>query len=235
MVITEAGFAVLESTRDLVLSRWVERDRSLDAYDWRIRQVFAPMIPKGGTVIDCGAFLGSHTTVYAKAVGSTGRVVAFEPSPKHVECLRYNTRHLPQVHIVPVALYSERSSVWLAPNHFNAGMSVIGEPDDVGAIEVEATRLDAYEIGFGRVDFIKIDVEGLVLRVLEGAVETLGQYRPMVVAEVGDNLNLFGDTTEDVIAFMQRHGYVLRELPSIDGADHEDQRDVLFTPREAGV
>ena len=234
MVITAAGFAVLEPARDLVLSRWVERDGSLDAYDWRIRQVFAPMIPKGGCVIDCGAFLGSHSLVYADAVGLQGRVVAFEPSPTHVECLRHNTRHLSQVEVVPMALYSEEATLWLAPNWFNAGASVIGEPDDVGAIEVLAMPLDAYE--WDRVDFIKIDVEGLVLRVLEGATRVLDTYRPFVVTEVGDNLNLFGDTTEDVIAFMQQQGYVVQELPTMTpDEDTTHQRDVLFRPVEAGV
>lgn len=231
MVITDAGFAVLESTRDLVLSRWVERDRSLDAYDARIRQVFAPMIPRGGCVIDCGAFLGSHTTVYAEAVGPTGRVVAFEPSPKHVECLRHNVQELPQVDVIALALYSEPTTLWLAPNFFNAGATVVGSPDDVGAFEVAATTLDAFT--WNRVDFIKLDVEGLVLRVLEGAVRVLDQYRPAVVVEVGDNLELFGDTTDDLIAFMVRHGYRLQELPTMHADDDTvHQRDVLFTPAE---
>lgn len=230
MVITDAGFAVLEPTRDLVLSRWVERDRSLDAYDPRIRQVFAPMVPKGGTVIDCGAFLGSHTTVYAEAVGPTGRVVAFEPSPKHAECLRHNTRHLPQVELVQQALYSEKTNLWLAPNHFNAGASVIGEPDDVGAFEVPATTLDAFV--WERVDFIKIDVEGLVLRVLQGAVRVLRDQCPVIVAEVGDNLELFGDTTEDVIMFMAHCNYRVDELPTMTpDEDTSHQRDLMFIPR----
>lgn len=230
MVITPAGFAVLEPGRDLVLSRWVERDHSLDAYDWRIRDVFAPLIPKGGCAIDCGSFLGSHAVAYADAVGPTGRVVAFEPSPRHVECLRYNVRHLPQVEVIPKALYSEETSLWMAPNHFNAGASVIGEPHDVGAFEVQATTLDAFT--WDRVDFIKIDVEGLVLRVLQGAVRLIREHKPVIVAEVGDNLELFGDTTNDVIVFMLHCNYTVSELPTMTpDEDTSHQRDLLFTPR----
>jgi FkbM family methyltransferase len=230
MVITDAGFAVLEPERDLVLSRWVERDRSLDAYDSRIRQVFASMIPKGGYVLDCGAFLGSHTVVYAETVGFEGFVGAFEPTPRHIECLRYNTRLFPQVKVIPIALYSEETSLWLYPNPFNAGATVVGNPDDFDAIEVKATTIDAFS--WDRLDFIKIDVEGLVLRVLEGAKQTLLQHLPLVVCEVGDNLELFGDTTEDVISFMERLGYKSCELPSMNGEDTTHQRDLLFKPIE---
>jgi FkbM family methyltransferase len=230
VVITPAGFAVLEYNRDLVLSRWVERDGSLDGYDPRIRQVLAPMVPKGGCVIDCGAFLGSHTTVYAESVGLTGHVVAFEPSPLHFACLQHNTRLLPQVSALQNALYNEEATLWFAPNFFNAGASVVGDPNDLGAFEVQAVALDSFY--WDRVDFIKIDVEGLVLRVLEGAERLLRTHRPVVVTEVGDNLQLFGDTTEDVISFMRRQGYTYAELPTMHGEDTTHQQDLLFRPVE---
>ncbi len=40
---------------------------------------FAQNLPKGGTVLDIGAFLGGSTALFARAVGRQGRVIAFEP------------------------------------------------------------------------------------------------------------------------------------------------------------
>lgn len=229
MLILDCGLAVLEPEHDRVLSGWVRQDGSLDAYDPRIRGTLAPLIPAGGCVVDGGAFLGSHTVVYAEQVGRRGHVVAFEPTPKHLDCLRHNTRLLPQVEIVPMALYSEETTLWITPNAVNAGATVVGSADDAGAFEVQAVPLDAFE--WPRLDYLKLDVEGLVLRALEGARRVLAQCRPLVVAEVGDNLGLFGDSTEDLIEFMRACGYVLQELPQI-GEDSTHQRDVLFVPKE---
>lgn len=221
--------AVLEPERDeRGLSRWIACNGSLDGYDPRIRQTFASLIPDGGWVVDGGAFLGSHTVAYAEAVGRTGRVVAFEPTPRHVECLRHNTRFLSQVEVIPQALYACETTLWLVPNRFNAGATVVGEPNEEGAFEVQAVPLDAFD--WPRLDYIKLDIEGLVLRALEGAERVLREHRPLVVVEVGDNLELFGDFTDDVVAFMGACGYGLEELPQMD-EDDRTQRDVLFRPR----
>lgn len=228
MLITAHDIAVLEPERDKGLSRWLEHCGSVSSYDPRIELMFTSYLPKGGCAIDGGAFLGSHAAAYAKAVGSTGRVVAFEPAPRHAECLRYNVRHLPQVEIIEAALYSESRTLWLVPNPHNAGATVVGSPDEPGAFDVQAVTIDAFE--WKRLDFIKLDIEGLVLRALEGAERTLKQHHPTVLAEVGDNLQLFGDFTEDVVEFMTRLGYRSQVLPPIIGEKNsDDQCDMLFT------
>lgn len=48
-----------------------------------------------------------------------------------------------------------------------------GEPD---------ARIDS--LGLGRIDFVKVDVEGAELRVLRGMAETIQKYRPRLVIEV---------------------------------------------------
>jgi FkbM family methyltransferase len=224
MVIVNSHVAVLDVQHDRVLSRWVEQSGSVDAYDPRIRGVFAPMIPTGGWVVDAGAFLGSHTVPYAERVGAKGRVLAFEPMPHHLECLQFNTKHLPNVQVIPCALYSELCTLWMVPNKINAGASVVGSADDPDAVEVQAIALD--DCRFSRLDFIKLDVEGLALRVLQGAKRTLQSHRPIVLTEVGDNLELFGDSTEDLIEYMQAQNY------EIDFVPQQDAWDVLFRPKE---
>jgi FkbM family methyltransferase len=225
------GLAVLDEDQDRVLSAWVERDQSLNAYDPRIADL-ARLLPVGGVAIDGGAMLGSHTVAYAAAVGPSGQVRSFEPVPWHMKCLSHNTRHLPQVHRYQLALYSHATRLWMVPNRINAGATVVGNADDPEAIEVVAVPLDSFD--FPRCDLLKLDLEGLVLRGLQGANELLARCRPKVVCEVGDNLRLFGDTTADVIQFMTDRGYLAQDLPQMDGqGDPETQRDIVFTPKEA--
>ncbi len=92
-----------------------------------------------------------------------------------------------------------------------------------------ARTLDSYD--WPRLDFIKIDVEGLVLRVLDGAQRALDQFHPRVLTEVGDNLTLFGDTTADVVTFMASHGYCQEAFPPTEHPDelvNDHQSDILF-------
>jgi len=213
MQVVTPHIAVLDAAHDQLLSRWVETNQSLDAHDPRIRDTFLPMIPIGGWVVDGGACLGSHATVYAERAA---HVLAVEPSPRTAACLRYNVAHLPNIDVVEVALLDTDRTVWLVPNVVNAGATVVGEESDAGAIRVPTTTLDRLCGEWPRLDFVKLDVEGLVLRALEGARAVLTRWHPIVIAEVGDNLSLFGDSTERVIAFMRGLGYVCEPLPQFD-------------------
>jgi hypothetical protein len=88
MRITDFGIAILDGDR---LSGEVERAGQLACADGWL-QSFAPYIPVGGVVCDIGAALGDHTASYARMVGPSGSVHAFEPYAPFLECLRYNAQ-----------------------------------------------------------------------------------------------------------------------------------------------
>jgi FkbM family methyltransferase len=68
-------------------------------------------------------------------------------------------------------------------------------PDpQVRVIRVPMVTLDSV-VGEGRVDFIKIDVEGAELQVLEGAERTLARCRPTMIFEHGRGAAEFYETT----------------------------------------
>jgi FkbM family methyltransferase len=94
-------------------------------------------------------------------------------------------------------------------------------------LHVAVKRLD--DFAFEDVDFIKIDVEGHELQVLEGGRETLGRCRPVVLAEV--------DHHEGVFGFMRALGYrveFLRDdaLWPVDGETLPEPcpRNFIFLP-----
>lgn len=112
--------------------------------------------PTGGTCIDVGANYGFLTRVMAIATGERGRVVAFEADPEIAATL---------------AAAAIRSGL--------TAVEVVGRP--AGADHV---RLDEFRSDFGRVDVLKIDVDGPELDVLSTARKLLVEHHPLVVVEL---------------------------------------------------
>ena len=64
------------------------------------------LITPGDTVLDVGAYIGTHTLAFAKQVGVGGEVYAFEPQPLSFEVLKRNIGQnvLNNVRLLNVAL-----------------------------------------------------------------------------------------------------------------------------------
>lgn len=213
--------AVLEN--DSHYSKWVEEHQSL-CTDKTVPERLLPLIPVGGTVIDAGANIGTHTVQYAEKVGPEGTVVAFEPCPATFDCLAFNCRNLPQVWKYQGGLADKEGlGKLLLPSDTNMGAVALEFCNDG---DVELWTVD--ELVLGRCDFIKIDVEGFEVVVLQGASGTISEFKPIIYIELNDGaLQRMGRTKQDILGFMERHDYTHQFLdPAHDFK--MSQVDVLF-------
>jgi FkbM family methyltransferase len=131
-------------------------------------------LKKGMTFVDVGANVGYYTLLAASLVGSSGRIIAFEPSPyafrKLEETVRENS--IPQIDAVPSGLgeVACERQLFMPTRNGNHTPSMV--PNDGGRpLSVQVRRLDDYldEQAIDRVDLMKIDVEGLEPNVIRGA------------------------------------------------------------------
>jgi FkbM family methyltransferase len=156
---------------------------------------FARHIKLGDTVMDVGANLGYYTLMAADLVGPTGHVFAVEPNP---------SVHRFMCDTVSVNGFASRVTPLNAALGATAGAAYVpffvpkGEPKNgrfVSAEEnavnlsasgevFEVRALESIPVGSRHVDFIKIDVEGAELNVLESLSPLLQAFRPKVVCEV---------------------------------------------------
>ncbi len=75
-------------------------------------------------------------------------------------------------------------------------------------VKVDQRTLDSYD--FKNVDIIKIDTEGYELLVLEGAVNTINNNRPIVQVEcVEGQPRAFGQTIQELLDFFNTRDYVI--------------------------
>jgi FkbM family methyltransferase len=137
----------------------------------------------GDIVLDCGANVGVYTKVALDA--GAKKIVAIEPAPENVECLRRN--FAPEIASGRVILYPK--GVWdkndtltlnVDPHNSAADSFIIHRDGAVSVIKIPVTAIDdlVRELNLERVDFIKMDIEGAEQKALIGAQSTLMKYHP---------------------------------------------------------
>jgi FkbM family methyltransferase len=138
----------------------------------------------GEYVADIGSNFGKYTLLAAEAVGETGRVLSVEPYPATFLMLRENLRlsGVKNVLAVNVAAWSRATDLTLFLGDYSDLHSA--KMKSRKSITVKAKTVDGLIERFGRVDWLKIDVEGAEVEVLEGAERTIRNYRPRIIIEV---------------------------------------------------
>jgi FkbM family methyltransferase len=187
-------------------------------------------IRPGMNVLDIGAHHGFYTLLCSKRTGSQGQVYAFEPSLRERKALLRHVKlnRVRNVSVVALALGNERGQAPLfIVEGKNTGCNSLRPTTEVGMLApmpVEVSRLDDWmaEHKIKRVDFVKLDVEGGELAVLEGAPALLERRpRPVILAEVQDIRTLpWGYRAKEIINHLIRRGYKWFE-PLPDGSLQE--------------
>jgi hypothetical protein len=85
---------------------------------------------------------------------------------------------------------------------------------------VETTTIDDASRRFFPPDFIKIDVEGAELSVLEGARETLSKTRPTMLIEIGS------EKLQGVQEYLSKYEYVLRHTSDSNYLGYHQQSEL---------
>jgi FkbM family methyltransferase len=146
-----------------------------------LRQLIVP----GMTVVDVGANIGSLTVPFARLVGPGGKVIAFEPQRIIYQMLCGNLalNALDNVFAYNSAAGRAAGSITVPPvNYAQAGnFGGISMGNSGPGETVPLTTIDS--LGLQRCGLIKIDVEGMELDVLVGAMTTLRQFRPRLYVE----------------------------------------------------
>jgi len=149
----------------------------------------------GGVAVDVGANIGALTVPMAALVGSSGMVVAFEPQRvvfqllcanlalngiHNVQALNAAAGSAPGVIEVPALDYEDHGNFGgitlaggLAPQ---PAVTLASPPDRVPVRPID-------ELALKRLDFLKIDVEGMEADVIAGAESTLARCRPTLLVE----------------------------------------------------
>lgn len=188
--------------------------RSLDVYgEWTWEEIERTRHYAHGVVADVGANIGTHTLAYAK---TAEKVIAIEPQYIVYQTLMANLALNCIENVLPLccACGAKDGSVHMLDDldyhqENNYGSLPIGnEGALIGMIRLDSLNLSP--------DFIKIDVEGYELEVLQGAQETIKRAWPVLYVE-----NDRADRKAALIAFIESLGYSYEwHIPGLYNSDN---------------
>jgi FkbM family methyltransferase len=164
------------------------------------------LVPRKDTALDIGAHVGLWTRVLAHHFDF---VMAFEMLPMHVECLRKNVEGMVNVTVCePTALSNGRGMIGIQIEGGNSGNTRVSPAISQSDATVEMQLLDEVINPSGlEIDFIKIDVEGYELAVVEGGASTIKRCKPvMVVEQKPGNAERYGCKTGEVLDLLKSWG-----------------------------
>ncbi len=178
----------------------------IDLLEYAAQLVKGPNKPDS-LAIDAGANIGNHSIFFQSFI--VEHLIAVEPNPDTLPILKSNLeKNIQHYTIYENGLgesFGQGSIILPDCDKGNKGMAQIG----LGEGEIQVITLDALVKDWqdknnlnGHVALIKIDVEGMELAVLKGAVETLKKYRPHLLIEATTPPKL-----EEFKEFLSEFGY----------------------------
>jgi FkbM family methyltransferase len=153
----------------------------------------------GVVVVDAGANIGAHTLAWARFMQGWGSVTSFEAQERVYYALAgniaLNNCMNARVHLaalgsqvgqlkIPQPDHHRSSSFGSlelreSPNNEFVGQEISYKKENL--VEVPMTTIDA--LSLPRLDFFKLDIEGMEIEALEGARDTIARCRPVLHIE----------------------------------------------------
>ncbi len=178
-----------------------ERLLLFNVHEPLVTKLLIRVLKEGMTCLEVGGNLGYYAVLESKIVGDKGKVIAIEPSPRNFSYLKHNLeqQNRSNYEVYNFACGDQEGEVkFLVSDKSNRCMVIEnGEeiPSDLEVIKIPIKKLDIFlkEKGIEKIDFIRMDVEGYEMNILEGAMKLLTKFKPIMLDEVhkmimGDDL-----------------------------------------------
>jgi FkbM family methyltransferase len=151
-------------------------------------QTLCGFIGLGSHVVDVGANIGTHAMAFARRVGATGSVIAFEPQRSVFEVLERNliANGCTNVRAVNAGVGSNAGEMMVPAvdyqTHTNVGgVQLLPRAECKNGERVDILALDGYQLS--ACHLVKIDAEGMDADVITGMRATIDRLRPAIAVE----------------------------------------------------
>lgn len=186
------------------------------------------VVGPGSVCVDVGAAAGLYTLALSQLAGPSGQVHSVEPLTfaRPVWTRVLGARDGANVLYHPLALGSGPGSGTMSVplgrfgpvtgrSFLKAGSHGLGSNAEFSGqmtVSVEVDTLDALcaRAGITRLDFMKVDVEGAELHVLEGGKRAIETLKPTILIEIeARHTERYDYSPEDIVRWLTERGYTM--------------------------
>ena len=205
-------------------------------WETQLHTIFEKYINKDSIVIEGGCHIGSHTL---KLSYLCKHLYGFEPMPSSHKLLTDNLKlnNISNVTIFEKGLSNTQDNLnyqWICENN-PGGSGLVNNlygdlPDIRNNINDEIINVDLITIdslNLNKLDFIKLDIEGYEKFAIEGGINTINKYKPIITLELFKSHNGDFDInyTKEVFKMLLDIGYSVYQISG---------PDFLFIPYSRG-
>ncbi len=210
-----------------------------DAFELKLLEKY---VKPGDVVLDIGANIGYYALILSELVGKKGRVHCFEPDTKNYGHLEKATLPSGNIFINNKAAGSKTETIKIyTSKNLNVDHRTYKPEEYDQEFAIEAISMDDYvlkdlkEEG-GRVDFIKMDIQGFEMQAIQGMEKLLKKNTDLkIISEFWPyGLKKAGSSITEYFNFLTEHGFIcyllkknsleklsLEKLPSLESLGEE--------------
>lgn len=193
---------IVYNKNDIYVGRAVEKYGEYSESEVRL---FKKVIKPGHCVLDIGANIGTHTLAFSRLV-ENGFVIAFEPQRIVFQtlCANMAINSVTNVDCKQLVISDKEGFANLPMLNYGieGNYGGVRANESRGGERIRKTTIDNCLYGIDRIDFIKIDVEGMESDVLLGGRHLIQKHQPILYVE-NDQI----DKSADLLKLIKSFGY----------------------------
>jgi len=165
-------------------------------YERGTNRILIKYLKEGDIVVEAGANTGSETLLISRLVGSTGRVLAFEPVPHVIKKLKQNIKlnKITNIDLHEIALGEKDQLISFHINskdHPNQGMGTklnidFEQGEKISVIQKTLDSVLETNYLNENIAFIKMDIQGAEFDMLNGASKVIKKFNPTIFFEASE-------------------------------------------------
>lgn len=175
-------------------------------------KLFKRIVKSGDIVIDVGANIGYYSIMASELVGGgSGKILSFEPVPETFKRLSVNVLSLSDIKAHQVACGQENGkiNIYAFGDSITAGSRISSPPEvDIPYTTEKVKMIKLDDFIDGKVDVVKIDVEGYELNVLKGMKKIIiNNPNIKILLEVNKDLLIKAATSpQEIFSYLKSFG-----------------------------
>lgn len=207
-------YKVNKSTKFKIRVGSMDKPTILDIYRTGEYERHGFKIKNEDVVVDLGAHIGSFSVLASRIVGKKGKVYSFEPDKHSYELLRFNKEinKCSNIKLSKIAVWKNSQPVNFHSSELDSWSSSIYRSDLENEYKVKTKPLPLILKSVGKkVDFLKIDVEGVEFDIFKNLVKKDLKNVDKIVLEFHDFIRDNVDEHKEIVKKLESFGYKVAE------------------------